>query len=200
LLLLFTLNIRVQIGVRLVFPAIAVLLVALASGLARATADLQGRRRAVALAIMSVVCAIPAVRTWPDGIRYVNVIWGGPDTAYPLLADANYDWGQGLKDLDRWTTEQDLPTTRVWYYGMDPVMGTDSTRLMRLHDKDEWPAQTPADVARHVRGKVVAVGLSLRYGYPGLTGQMPVLLEFFRDQQPVGRTRTFLVYDFRELP
>jgi hypothetical protein len=199
LLFLFTLNCRVQIGVRLVFPFVAVLLVALAVGLARATADLEGRRLGVVLAMLSLACAVPAVRTWPDGIRYVNVLWGGPDAAYPLLADANYDWGQGLKDLDRWTAEHDLPTARVWYYGMDPVIGKDPARLMRLHDKDEWPAQTPADVANHVRGKVVAVGASLRFGYPGLTPQMPVVLEFLRMQEPIGRTRTFLVYDFRNL-
>jgi hypothetical protein len=83
---------------------------------------------------------------------------------------------------------------------MDPAMGSDKVRLMRLHDKDEWPARTPADVATHVRGKVVAVGSSLRYGYPGLTPQMPVVLEYFRGREPVGRARTFVVYDFREVP
>jgi hypothetical protein len=29
---------------------------------------------------------------------------------------------------------------------------------------------------------------------------MPTVLEFFRQQEPVGRTRTFLVYDFRNVP
>ena len=47
---------------------------------------------------------------------------------------------------------------------------------------------------------MVAVGSSLRYGYPGLTTSMPVVLEFFRTQEPVGRTRTFFVYDFRDVP
>jgi hypothetical protein len=200
LLLLFSLNCRVQIGVRLVFPLVAVLLVALASGLGRAIVDLPARRLGLSLAVLSIACAYPAMRTWPDGIRFANLLWGGPDTAYPLLADANYDWGQGLKDLDRWTAEHDLPRAKVWYYGMDPVIGNDKTRLMRLHDRDEWPARTPDDVANHVRGKVVAVGCSLRYGYPGLTPQMPVVLDFLRGQEPIGRTRTFLVYDFRDAP
>jgi hypothetical protein len=200
LLLLFSLNCRVQIGVRLVFPLVAFILLTLAVGLTRATASWSGRRRTAALAALSLACVYPAATIWPDGLRYANELWGGPEKATPLLADANYDWGQGLKDLDQWTAEHGLPTTRVWYYGMDPVMGTGNPRLMRLHDKDEWPARTPADVANHVRGKVVAVGNSLRYGYPGLTPQMPVVLEFFRGQEPVGRTRTFLVYDFRELP
>jgi hypothetical protein len=200
LLLLFSLNCRVQIGIRLVFPLVAVMLVALAAGLARATANSSDRGRLPVLGVLTAACAYPAITSWPDGIRYANELWGGPAKAAPILADANYDWGQGLKDLDRWTAEHDLPTAKVWYYGMDPMMGTGNERLMRLHDKDEWPARTPADVANHVRGKVVAVGSSLRYGYPGLTPQMPVVLEFFRGQEPVGRTRTFLVYDFRDLP
>lgn len=200
LLLIFSLNCRVQIGIRLVFPLVAFILLTLAVGLARATANWSGRGRAVALAVLSLACVYPAATIWPDGLRYANELWGGPEEAAPLLADANYDWGQGLKDLDRWTAEHGLPTTNVWYYGMDPVMGTNNPRLMRLHDKNEWPARTPVDVANHVRGKVVAVGSTLRHGYPGLTPQMPVVLEFFRGQEPIGRTRTFLVYDFRELP
>jgi hypothetical protein len=200
LLLLFSLNCRVQIGIRLVFPLVAVLLVALATGLGRATANWSDRGRLAVLGVITAACAYPAISIWPDGIRYANEVWGGPERAAPILADANYDWGQGLNDLDRWTADRGLPPTKVWYYGMDPVMGTGNQRLMRLHDKDEWPAHTPADVANHVRGKVVAVGSSLRYGYPGLTPQMPVVLEFFGGQEPVGRTRTFLVYDFRNLP
>lgn len=200
LLLLFTLNCRVQIGIRLVFPLVAFILLALAVGLARTTASWSDRGRWAALGVLTAACLYPAVTIWPDGMRYANELWGGPERAAPFLADANYDWGQGLTDLDRWTAEHGLPPTRVWYYGMDPAMGPGNDRLMRLHDKDEWPARTPADVANHVRGKVVAVGSSLRYGYPGLTPQMPVVLEFLRGQEPVGRTRTFLVYDFRNLP
>ena len=64
----------------------------------------------------------------------------------------------------------------------------------------EMSLPVPEDVYKHVRGKVVAVGYSLRYGYPGLTTTMPIVLEFFRGQEPIGRTRTFLVYDFRNVP
>ncbi|HEX3149866.1 MAG TPA: hypothetical protein VHR66_17450 [Gemmataceae bacterium] len=200
LFLLFSLNCRVQIGIRLVFPLVAIVLVALASGLGRAIEGLSESKKGVFLVVFAAVFAFPAIRTWPDGIRYVNVLWGGPDEAYPLLADANYDWGQGLKDLDQWTAEHELPTAKVWYYGMDPVIGKDPNRLLALHDPLVYPTATSADVWKHVRGKVVAVGMSLRYGYPGLTSSMPAVLEFFDGQEPIGRTRTFLVYDFRNVP
>ena len=200
LLLAFSLNCRVQIGIRLVFPLVTFILLTLAVGLARAMAGCSDRVRWAALGAVTAACVYPVVTIWPDGMRYANELWGGPERAAPLLADANYDWGQGLQDLDRWTAEHGLPSAKVWYYGMDPAMGTGNDRLMRLHDQNEWPARDPADVANHVRGKVVAVGSSLRYGYPGLTPQMPVVLEFLRGQEPVGRTRTFFVYDFRDLP
>jgi Dolichyl-phosphate-mannose-protein mannosyltransferase len=200
LLLLFSLNCRVQIGIRLVFPLVAVLLVALAVGLARATTNWSDRSRGGVLAVLTVACAYPAVTTWPDGIRYANELWGGTEKAAPLLADANYDWGQGLIDLDRWTAEHNLPTAKVWYYGMDPIIGKDPNRLLALHDPLVYPVAEPTDVWSHVRGKVVAVGYSLRYGYPGLTTSMPMVLEFFQGREPIGRSRTFLVYDFRKLP
>jgi hypothetical protein len=199
-LLLFTLNCRVQIGIRLIFPFVAVLLVAIATGLGRVVATWPVKARAAALGVVSAACLYPAITIWPDGLRYVNELWGGPERAYPLLADSNYDWGQGLKDLDRWTAEHGLPTAKVWYYGMDPVIGKDPDRLLALHDPLVYPVERPEDVWKYVRGKVVAVGLSLRYGFPGLTTTMPIVLEFFRTQEPIGRTRTFVVYDFRSAP
>jgi hypothetical protein len=146
LLLLFSLNCRVQIGIRLVFPLVAVLLVALAVGLARATANWSVRGRGVVLAVLTAACVYPVVEIWPDGLRYANELWGGPERAAPLLADANYDWGQGLKDLDRWTADHGLPTAKVWYYGMDPVIGKDPDRLLALHDPLVYPVSVPADV------------------------------------------------------
>ena len=200
LLLLFSLNCRVQIGVRLVFPLVAVLLVTLAAGLAQALAGWSDRRRGVVLGVVTAACVYPALTIWPDGLRYANELWGGPVQAAPLLADANYDWGQGLKDLDRWTAEHGLPTTKVWYYGMDPVIGNDPDRLLALHDPLVYPVKGPEDYWKYVRGNLVAVGYSLRYGYPGLTPSMPMTLEFFEGLLPIGRTRTFLIYDFRNIP
>ena len=72
--------------------------------------------------------------------------------------------------------------------------------MIRSFPLDQAGEALAAVATQHVRGKVVAIGYSLRYGYPGLTTTMPVVLEFFRGQEPIGRTRTFLVYDFRNVP
>jgi hypothetical protein len=201
LLLVFSLNCRVQIGVRLVFPLVAMLLLTAATGLARATAPWSDRARAAVLAVLTAACVYPAVQVWPDGLRYSNELWGGPENTYKYLGDSNYDWGQGLKDLDRWTAEHGLPESVVWYYGMDPVIRRENDRrLLALHNGKLYPIETPADTWKYVRGKVVAVGFTMLYGCPPITPTMPHAVEFFHGQQPIGRTRSFLVYDFRNVP
>src|SRR5262245_46179537 len=197
----FSFNCRVQIGIRIVFPLIAFLLLTIAVGLARASAGWRERSRSVLLGLLVAVCLYPPIQVWPDGLRYSNELWGGPENTYRYLGDSNYDWGQGLKDLDRWTTEHGLPETSVWYYGMDPVIREDNDRrLLALHNGKLYDIQSPADTWKYVRGKVVAVGFTMLYGCPPITPTMPPVIEFFHGQQPIGRTRTFLVYDFRNVP
>jgi len=197
-LLLFTLNCRVQIGIRLIFPVVAILLVTIAVAVARATQAWNDDRRAVLLVILSGILIYPAVMVWPDGLRYSNELWGGPENTYKHIADSNYDWGQGVKDLDRWTAERGLGTVPVWYYGMDPVIAKDPNRLLQLHNFHVYDIQSPGDTWKHVKGKVVAVGINLLYGAPAITPTMPHVVEFFKAHQPIGRTRTFFVYDFRD--
>lgn len=193
LLLAFSLNTRVQIGVRIVFPLIAMLLLTTSVGIAQ----IAERRRACLLATVSLVLLWPAVVAWPDGLRYANECWGGPAEVHHLLGESNADWGQGLKELDRWSAEHDLPLPKVWYYGMDPVLGSNPDRLLALH-WESYNLQTPGDVWQYVRGKVVAVGTSILYGNPTITPHMKHGIAFFRDQRPVGRTGNFFIYDFRE--
>ena len=83
---------------------------------------------------------------------------------------------------------------------MDPVIGKDPNRLLALHDPYVYDIESPADTWKYVRGKVVAVGVNLLYGQPAITRTMPHVVQFFKGQQPIGRTRTFFIYDFRNLP
>jgi hypothetical protein len=199
LLLLFSLNCRVQIGVRLVFPLLVFLLLAIAVGLAAVRAPL---RKAFASRLtgflLSLACALAAVSTWPDGLRYGNELWGGSDSTYLYLSDSNSDWGQGIKDLDRWTAEHRLPLAHVWYYGRDPAIASDADRCLPLHMLSACDIRSPADVWQYVRGNVVAVSTTLLYGNPAITESMPIAVEFFRGQQPIGRSRNYFIYDFRE--
>jgi hypothetical protein len=196
-LVIFTMNCRVQIGIRLVFPVIAILIVSIAVAYARATGNVNNRSRFIALGVLSFVCAIPALSVWPDGLRYGNELWGGTESTYQHLSDSNYDWGQGVYDLDRWTAEHDLPTAHVWYYGKDPIITADPGRKLELHFKK---IESPEQTLEFVRGKVVAVSTTLLYGIHDISPGMENAIAFLRLQQPVGRSHTFFVFDFRNVP
>jgi hypothetical protein len=197
-LLVFTLNCRVQIGIRLVFPLIAVLLVTIAVGCGRVVVSWSDKGRFAVLGIVTAACAYPAIAIWPDGLRFGNELWGGPDNTYKYISDSNYDWGQGVYDLDRWSAQHELPLAHVWYFGMDPIVAQDPNRLLNLHDFYHYKIDVPDDTMKYVRGKVVAVSPTLLYGIRDVTPTMEPVIAFFRAQQPLGRTRTFFVFDFRD--
>jgi hypothetical protein len=195
LLFLFSLTCRVQIGVRLQFPLIAFLLLAVAVGLTRSLSAWDERSRNVLIALLTLGCSLLALSVWPDGLRYANELWGGGDVVHEHLSDSNADWGQGIPDLDRWTQDNRLPLAWVWYYGKDPGIACNPERCLPLHMRELFDIRTPSDMWPYVRGKLVAVSTSILYGDPAI-GEHAV--EFFRKREPNGRTRNFFIYDFRK--
>jgi len=129
---------------------------------------------------------------WPDPLTYVNRFWGGPVAGYRLVSDSNYDWGQGLKQLRQWVHKRQLEKIDVWYFGTDPMVHEPPFRLLPLH---LLPIREPGDVLEHTRGSYLAVGTTLLYGTP-MNDAQRAAAEFLRARQPVGRTDTFLIYDF----
>jgi hypothetical protein len=194
-LFLFTLNCRVQIGIRLVLPFITVLLVALAVALARSWP--RSWPAYVRPAGLAAVCALalgPMLGNWPHGLCYFNPLWGGPEGGYRYLSDSNYDWGQGIDDLERWEQQKGRPPLKIWYYGTDPKMlgRPESTPLHLLRVNNE------EDLRATVGSNYLAVGTTLLYSNPGMTPSMERALEILKTKQPVARTMTFFIYDFTE--
>jgi len=126
LLLVFSLNCRVQIGIRLIFPLLAFVLLTASVALSRRVDLWNHGYKWLALAIFGALNIYPAWITWPDGLRYANELWGGPENVHHILSDSNSDWGQGLIDLDRTAQQMGLPLPRVSYYGTDPKVQTTS--------------------------------------------------------------------------
>jgi len=200
LLLLFSLNCRVQIGVRLVFPLLVMVLLALAGGLSQAIGNWNERSKWGLLVAIFLASAYPAASVWPDGLRFGNELWGGTDNTYLHISDSSYDWGQGVKELERWTEDRDLPPAWVWYYGSDPVIAVNRNRTLPLHMPNLFDVRSAEGIRPFVQGKLVAVSATILYGNPYLTPTMIHGVEFFRGQTPIGRTRTFFIYDFRDPP
>jgi hypothetical protein len=204
-LLLFSLNCRVQIGIRLMLPLVGLMVVGLAAAIVRMGCSWQRgwRRFALAAGVSAAVCwtCADAVACWPHGLCYVNPLWGGSEHGYRCLSDSNYDWGQGLKELALWTEKHGLKSVDVWYFGADPAIHSPGFRYLPLHC---LPIHRPIDVLDHVHGHHLAVSTTLLYGAYGTTTRpdkepkdaMNATICFLRSRQPVDRTMTFFIYDF----
>jgi 4-amino-4-deoxy-L-arabinose transferase-like glycosyltransferase len=196
-LLAFSLTCRVQIGVRFMFPLVALGVVGLAAALVQATVAWPLRARRAALAVTAgclLWTAASAAAVWPDGICYVNPLWGGTREGYRLVSEANYDWGQGLKELTGWQQKHPGEELYVWYFGTDPAFQTLPVLPLPLH---ALPAHSPADILQHLRGHRVAISTTLAHGcVPGPS--MPYVHAVLHAHRPIARTTTFLIYDFTD--
>jgi hypothetical protein len=197
-LLVLSVTFRVQLGVRFVLPLVGVAVVGIAAGVAAAARESSGPRRRVLLAAAVAAVAwqaAAAARVWPHGLTYANEVWGGPAGAYRHVSDSNYDWGQGLRELERWRSAHGLPELAIWYFGTDPAIA----RLPLAPIGFEQGIADGRDVAAAVRGRHLAVSTSLLYGRLWTDSQRRAAA-FLRSRSPVDRTATYLIYDFTRAP
>jgi hypothetical protein len=194
-MVLFSFTCRVQIGIRLVLPLVALACVGVAAALASTVHELAPgwpRRLLAATGGLTVAwMAIACVLGWPHGLCYVNEIWGGAEDGYRLVGDSNYDWGQGLPELAAWHQAHPDKPLEVWYFGTDPSVEQLDLHLVKLHD---MPIERPEDVPHFLHERLAAVSMSLVHGY-SLGETQRKAAEFFRQRQPIDRTTTFLIYD-----
>ena len=136
---------------------------------------------------------IGTVRIFPHYLTYFNEIAGGPDGGYRYLADSSVDWGQGLKILERYLDEQDIPQVRLAAFSsMEPA----------LYDLSYQPL--PPTIG-------APITLTARFNpQPGVYAISPVPLQgiwvldpdtydWFRHRQPRDRVgHNFFIYDVKE--
>jgi hypothetical protein len=196
-LLVLSVTFRVQLGIRLVLPLVALGVVGLAAAVVQASRDLSGwgKHLLIAGAGAGVLwTASAAMIVWPHGLSYVNELWGGTSRGYLVVSESNYDWGQGLKELARWQRTHGAGSLNVWYYGMDPAVMTPPFTMVQLQ---ALPIRGPEDVLARVRGGYLAVGTTFLYGARVTEAQWNAA-SYLRTRQPVARTMTFLIFDFRQ--
>lgn len=182
---------NLQLGVRLALPAIALGYVAVAVAVARGYP-----RRAPWLGVPAVLAvALTSLWVWPHGLGYLNQLYGGPDQAIHRLSDSNNDWGQGIPDLRAWHEANGRPNTIIWYFGVDPAARRPPFQQFPL---ESHPIKTPEDLRKWVGPQVLAVGHSVITLHSERTEAKVVALRYLATRKPLGRTATFLLYDFRD--
>jgi hypothetical protein len=196
-LFLFSFTCRVQIGIRLVLPIIALLAITIAAGLVRAWPRLVVGRQRRWLAVPTVVSLIVwmGCNAWsacPNGIGFFNELWGGSNEGYLLLSDSNYDWGQGLNELAQWQQNENLPVLDVWYFGTDPRALKPPFHVVQIHT---LPIHNEKELRDNMQGRYLAAGTSVLYGGYCQEPSQQDLFRRLRERRPVARTTTFLIFD-----
>ncbi|QEL13642.1 ArnT family glycosyltransferase [Limnoglobus roseus] len=189
-LFVFSVLSKRQIGVRLLFPPLALGEIGLAVALVRG----WGRRGVGVGWVAAIVTGIVALWVWPNGLSYMNQLSGGPGRAYRRMADSNVDWGQGIPELIRWHDQHDRPATALWYFGTDPRAHGPRFRVI---DLKENPVGSVSELKAMLGPTFLAVGHSEAATSPTKPPVKQDILDWLAGQQPVDRTSTFLIYDLR---
>ncbi|MCE9530259.1 MAG: glycosyltransferase family 39 protein [Planctomycetes bacterium] len=195
ILFLFSVNCRVQIGIRLILPFLTFLMVALAVALVQMLPErMPAWVRPASFASVCLALVMPMLIVWPHGLCYFNPLWGGPEEGYRYLSDSNYDWGQGLDDLAKWGEQNAHPDMKIWYFGADPRAAFDRG-FAPIHS---WNVRSEEEFLDRIKGQYLAVGTTMMYSNPSATPASAMVLPLLKSRQPVARTMTFFIYDFTE--
>src|SRR5262249_9540499 len=197
-LVAFSVIYRVQIGIRLVLPAVALGIIGIASALGVWLEELSvaWRRHSlrIAIALGLVWTAIVSASGWPNGLSFVNELWGGSRNGYKWVSDSNYDWGQGLRELAQWERRHNVSTVNVWYYGTDAMLHSPRFRDAPLHAMELYDR----DIGQVLACRYLAVGTTLLYGTAASGKNYEYVVSYLRSREPIDRTNTFLIYDLGE--
>jgi hypothetical protein len=195
-LLAFSLNCRVQIGVRFMFTLMALLNIAIGVAIARTWMEPNGGRfvpRWFTAAMLTAMAGV-SVWVWPHGLSFTNQLWGGMETGYTKLGDSNYDWGHGLPELKRWNAEHNggRPIA-ISYFGTDPGCLYEPFKVVNLY----WDLKTesPDELKRLAGTRYLAVSTSALYGQETVKPSHVAALRRLRAATPVARTQTFLIFE-----
>lgn len=106
-----------QLGARLVLPAVAFLVLISGLGIERLLRARAGR------AVIALLCGwlvVKAAITHPHHIASFNALVGGPENGLKYLSDSNVDWGQDAARIWEVMQKRRIPLIRLAYFGVDP--------------------------------------------------------------------------------
>ncbi len=188
-----TLTAKLQIGVRLVLPVIAMGYVAVAVGVVRGFGRCGAWGGLVAVALITAT----SLWVWPYGLGYLNQLAGGPQAAPDRVSDSNLDWGQGIPDLLEWHKANGEPEIALWYFGTDPLAWKPPFSPIA---PEKAAIANGDDLRQFVGPRILAVGTTVISLHPDAPPSKRAILEYLRTVKPLARTPTFVIYDFRNPP
>jgi hypothetical protein len=127
---------------------------------------------------------VSSLSAYPGYLSYFNVFAGGSSNGWKYLVDSNIDWGQDLRRLKSWMSENGIPRVHLAYFGTgDPkAYGIDVQRIQLLDWLPDEEFQVPP------KGEVVAVSVTL---LQGLWVRQPAVREYLEKLRtrstPIGK-------------
>lgn len=190
--------------VLMIYPFLFVLAACVASPTAMQVLRFQlpfksGRKLSIAVPLSVSLVALSAassLRVHPHYTSYFNTISGGPENGWRLLGFSNIDWGQDIREVDKWL--KDNPNKRpivmdLDYFGLNgrlfDIASVEPPALRRNASIDE--------VRRSVdETQWWIISVKKLYNLPGYDG-----LEYLQQIEPVDRIAyAYHVYRIDPLP
>lgn len=129
-------NSNLQLGVRLVLPALPFFVLISAQALDQVAL----RYRASICLSIALLAGIRTAQAYPHGIAYFNWFAGGPENGIAWLSDSNLDWGQSLRELRREIMKRKIGFVRISYFGTDNLWAYFTDREVELITPPWFPS------------------------------------------------------------
>ena len=113
----FSLNSNLNIGVRHLLPVFPFTISLVASGTMLWLKSPKLFLKKIILAVLLVWQAASVLSVFPSFLSYYNELAGGTANGYKIAVDSNYDWGQDLKRLTNWVSQNKIDKIYVDYFG-----------------------------------------------------------------------------------
>ncbi len=112
---------KLNIGLRHILPIYPFLFVWIGGMLATIWAS-RSRVARYGVSLLGIWLLVSSLRVYPDYLAFFNELAGGPGNGHTILVDSNLDWGQDLKGLQVWMSNQGLTRIQLAYFGtIDPA-------------------------------------------------------------------------------
>lgn len=192
----FAMHSPIQLGIRLILPAIAYFVLVAGFGIDWLRLRRRGRP---ALAAIFAFIVISTGRVFPHDISYFNEWAGGPERGWRYLSDSNIDWGHLLPELAAYIKKHGLSKVKMFPFGFDKPHRYFTRGEVELQYTPWTPDKIKGPIYIPEPG-VYAVPVSL-LGGQFYEPQFKDFLQFFRDREPDARLGYgLLIYYVPERP
>jgi len=151
---------HLNVGWRHILPIYPFLFVWIGGAIGRLWRSSQHLTK-IFIVVLGVWLCASTLSAFPNYLAYFNEAVGGSAKGSAILVDSNLDWGQDLKGLKKWMTQNGVDKIQLAYFGTaDPVYYKIDS--MYLPGSAFFPQET--DVALENKPKYIAISETLLAG------------------------------------